>query len=216
MFQSQIGKNLEAYVDDMVIKSKDEKDLLTDIAKNFKNLKAINIKLNPKKCSFGVEEGKFLGYMVTSEGIRANPKKTKAISDLTSLKTLKEMQSLSGKQASLNRFLAKRGFSTDERDRINPSHHNKTTLPKETQYAYLAVAKEAVSAVLLTDRNERQCPVQYMSRMLNDAEKNYSPLEKLALSLVNLKRRLRRYFEAHPVKVITDQPIKIYISRAEA
>ncbi|GKA62140.1 reverse transcriptase domain-containing protein [Tanacetum coccineum] len=88
--------------------------------------------------------------------------------------------------------------------------------PKETLYAYLAVANEAVSAVLLTDRNGRQCPVQYVSRTLNDAEKNYSPLEKLALSLVNMTRRLRRYFEAHPVKVITDQPIKNILSRTEA
>ncbi|GKA08906.1 reverse transcriptase domain-containing protein [Tanacetum coccineum] len=105
-FQSQIGRNLEAYVDEMIMKSKDEKDLLADIAETFENLKAINMKLNPKKCSFGVEEGKFLGYMVTSEGIRANLKKTKAISDLTSPKTLKEIQSLSGKLASLNRLLA--------------------------------------------------------------------------------------------------------------
>ncbi|GJZ82599.1 reverse transcriptase domain-containing protein [Tanacetum coccineum] len=62
--------------------------------------------------------------------------------------------------------------------------------PKETLYAYLAVAKEVVSAVLLTDRNGRQCPVQYVSRTLNDAENNYSPLEKLAISLVNMTRRL--------------------------
>ncbi|GKF13598.1 reverse transcriptase domain-containing protein, partial [Tanacetum coccineum] len=80
--------------------------------------------------------------------------------------------------------------------------------PEETLYAYLAVSREAVSTVLLTDRNGRQCPVQYVSRTLNEAERNYSPLEKLALSLVNMTRRLRRYFEAHPVKVITDQPIK--------
>nr|GEX54902.1 endoglucanase 2-like [Tanacetum cinerariifolium] len=71
------GRNLAANVDDMVIKSKDEKMLLADLAETFDNLKRINMKLNPKKCSFGVEEGKFLGYMVTSEGIRANPKKTK-------------------------------------------------------------------------------------------------------------------------------------------
>ncbi|GJR53679.1 reverse transcriptase domain-containing protein [Tanacetum coccineum] len=244
-FQSQIGRNLEAYVDDMVIKSKDEKDLLADIAETFENLKAINMKLNPKKCSFGVEEGKFLGYMVTSEGIRANPKKTKAISDLTSPKTLKEMQSLSGKLASLNRFLAKSAeralpfFNTLKNITKENKHEYRWTpeaeeafqqmkrliislpsltppFPKETLYAYLAVAKEAVSAVLLTDRNGRQCPVQYVSRTLNDAEKNYSPLEKLALSLVNMTRRLRRYFEAHPVKVITDQPIKNILSRAEA
>ncbi|GJR58193.1 reverse transcriptase domain-containing protein [Tanacetum coccineum] len=68
----------------------------------------------------------------------------------------------------------------------------------------------------MTDRNGRQCPVQYVSRTLNEAERNYSPLEKLALSLVNMTRRLRRYFEAHPVKVITDQPIKNILSRTEA
>ncbi|GKF79494.1 reverse transcriptase domain-containing protein, partial [Tanacetum coccineum] len=78
----------------------------------------------------------------------------------------------------------------------------------------IAVSREAVSAVLLTE--EGKCPVQYVSRTLNEAERNYSPLEKLALSLVNMTRRLRRYFEAHPVKVITDQPIKNILSRTEA
>ncbi|GKE97464.1 reverse transcriptase domain-containing protein [Tanacetum coccineum] len=102
-----IGRNLEAYVDDMVIKSNDEKVLIEDIFETFDNLRRINMKLNPKKCSFGVEERKFLGYMVTSEGIRANPKKTKAIADMQSPRTLKEMQSLSGKLATLKRFLSR-------------------------------------------------------------------------------------------------------------
>ncbi|GKA23495.1 reverse transcriptase domain-containing protein [Tanacetum coccineum] len=183
--------------------------------------------------------------MVTSEGIRANPKKTKAISNLQSPKTLKEMQSLSGKLASLNRFLAKSAeralpfFNTLKNITKENKHEYRWTpeaeeafqqmkrlimslpsltppFPEETLYAYLAVSREAVSAVLLTDRNGRQCPVQYVSRTLNEAERNYSPLEKLALSLVNMTRRLRRYFEAHPVKVITDQPIKNILSRTEA
>ncbi|GJW29100.1 hypothetical protein Tco_0045975 [Tanacetum coccineum] len=134
-FQSQIGRNIEAYVDDMVIKSNDERMIIADITETFDNLitqlssinsdmsssntssikKAfnpnnnlwkINMKLNPKKCSYRVEEGKFLGYMVTSEGIRANPKKTKAIADMQSPRTLKEMQSLSGKLAAPKRFLS--------------------------------------------------------------------------------------------------------------
>ncbi|GJZ24130.1 reverse transcriptase domain-containing protein [Tanacetum coccineum] len=216
---------------DMVIKSKEETGLLADIAETFEGLKTINMKLNPKKCSFGVEEGKFLGYMVTSEGIRANPKKTKAISDLQSPKTLKEMQSLSGKLASLNRFLAKSAeralpfFNTLKNITKENKHEYRWTAeaeeafqqmkglimslpsltppyPEETLYAYLAVSREAVSAVLLTDRNGRQCPVQYVSRTLNEAERNYSPLEKLALSLVNMTRRLRRYFEAHPIEKV--------------
>ncbi|GKF25415.1 reverse transcriptase domain-containing protein [Tanacetum coccineum] len=92
------------------------------------------------------------------------------------------------------------------------------TLPflKETLYAYLAVSKEAVSAVLMTDRKGRQCPVQYVSRTLNEAERNYVPIEKLALSLIRMTRRLRRYFKAHPVKVITDQPIKQILNNTEA
>ncbi|GKF56277.1 reverse transcriptase domain-containing protein [Tanacetum coccineum] len=105
-FQSQLGRNLEAYVDDMVIKSKTEQDMIMNIAETFDNLRKINMKLNPIKCSFGVAEGKFLRYMVTLEGIRANPKKTKAIADMQSSKTLKEMQSLRGKLAALNRFLS--------------------------------------------------------------------------------------------------------------
>ncbi|GKA18710.1 reverse transcriptase domain-containing protein [Tanacetum coccineum] len=129
-FQSQIGRNLEAYVDDMVIKSKEETGLLADIAETFEGLKTINMKLNPKKCSFGVEEGKFLGYMVTSEGIRANPKKTKAISDLQSPKTLKEMQSLSGKLASLNRFLAKSA------ERALPFFNTLKNITKENKHEF--------------------------------------------------------------------------------
>nr|GEV68733.1 reverse transcriptase domain-containing protein [Tanacetum cinerariifolium] len=172
----QNGRNLEAYVDDMVIKSKDKKMLLADIAKTFDNLKRINMKLNPKKCSFGVEEGKFLGYMVTSGGIRANPKKTKALADLQSSRTLKEMQSLSRKLVALN---------------------------------------QAVSVVLLTDRKGRQCHLQYVSRTLNEAENNYASMEKLALSLIHMTRRLRRYFNAHLVKVITDQLIKNILNNTE-
>ncbi|GJY91295.1 reverse transcriptase domain-containing protein [Tanacetum coccineum] len=162
-FQSQIGKNLEAYVDDM---------------------------LNPKKCSFGVEEGKFLGYMVTSEGIRANPRKMKALANLQSPRTLKEMQSLSGKLASLNHFLAKSAerLITDLSSLTPPQE-------KETLYAYLAVSAEAVSAVLLTDKKGRQCPVQYVSRTLSEAKRNYAPMEKLTLSLIHMtKKKLMMYF----------------------
>ncbi|GKF29678.1 reverse transcriptase domain-containing protein [Tanacetum coccineum] len=85
-FQEQLGRNLEAYMDDMVIKSKTEQEMIVDIAETFDNLRKVNMKLNPKKCSFGVKEGKFLGYMVTLKGIRANPKKIKAVADMQSPK----------------------------------------------------------------------------------------------------------------------------------
>ncbi|GKD62015.1 reverse transcriptase domain-containing protein [Tanacetum coccineum] len=106
-YQRLMGQNLEAYVDDIVIKSKIEDEVVADIAETFDNLQKINMKLNPRKCSFGVTKSKFLGYMITSEGIRSNPKKTKAVADMRSPMTLKEMQSLSGKLAALSRFLAR-------------------------------------------------------------------------------------------------------------
>nr|GEV13690.1 hypothetical protein [Tanacetum cinerariifolium] len=86
---------------------------------------------------------------------------------------------------------------------------------KETLYAYLVVSTETISAVLLTDRKGRKCPVQYVRRTLNEAEKNYAPMEKLVLALIHMTRRLRRYFEAHLVKVITDQPIKNVLNNTE-
>ncbi|GJS00614.1 reverse transcriptase domain-containing protein [Tanacetum coccineum] len=92
-FKLQIRRNMEAYVDDMVVKSKSKWEMITDITETFDNLRRINMKLNPKKCSFEVEEGKFLGYMVTSEGIRANPAKTKDIAKMQSPKTWGQMQS---------------------------------------------------------------------------------------------------------------------------
>ncbi|GJW73825.1 reverse transcriptase domain-containing protein [Tanacetum coccineum] len=233
-FKEQIGVNLEAYVDDMVIKSRTEQDIIKDIEQTFSTLRRINMKLNPKKCSFGMEEGKFLGYIVTSEGIRANPEKAKAVMDMPSPKTLKQMQSLSGKMAALNRFLSKSAErSLPFLDTLKKCTNKKDfrwteaaeaaflemkklvselptlTTPKkgETLMMYLAAANEAVSAVLLTEKNERQMPIHYVSRSLQGVEINYAPIEKLALALVHAARRLRRYFQDHPIKVITDSPI---------
>src|ERR671932_23744 len=106
-FEKQIGRNVEAYVDDIVIKSNDETRLLEDISETFASLRRVNMKLNPAKCSFGLEEGKFLGHIITPRGIKANPKKIQAIEAMTSPRSKKEVQSLNGKLAALSCFLSK-------------------------------------------------------------------------------------------------------------
>ncbi|GJX23011.1 reverse transcriptase domain-containing protein [Tanacetum coccineum] len=106
-FKKQIGINLEVYVDDFVIKSHTEQEILRDIEETFQTLRRINMKLNLKKCTFGVEEGMFLGNVVNMKGIKACPKKAEAVIKQQSLKMLKNTQSLNGKLASLNRFLSK-------------------------------------------------------------------------------------------------------------
>ncbi|GKE01535.1 reverse transcriptase domain-containing protein [Tanacetum coccineum] len=143
--------------------------------------------------------------MVTSEGIRANPRKMKAVDDIQSLKTLKEMKSLTAEQA----------FQELKRLIIELPKLNTHSL-KETLYVYLAASREAVSGVLMADHFRKQTLIRYVSRTLHEAKKNYAPLEKLALCLLHLSRRLRRYFEAHPIKVITDQPVKQTLSKPEA
>nr|GEX54971.1 reverse transcriptase domain-containing protein [Tanacetum cinerariifolium] len=218
-FRSQIGRNLKAYVDDMVIKRRDEKMLLADVSKTFDNLKKINMKLNPKKCSFGVEEGKFLGYMVTLEGIRVNPRKIKALADLQSPRTLKEMQSLSGKLAALNRFLVKSTerslpfFNTLKNITKENKHEYRWT--QEAEKAFQQMKKLITDLPSLTLPWEKETLYAYLAVTLNEAEKNYAPMEKLALALIHMSRRLMRYFEAHPIKDITDQPIKNILNNTE-
>ena len=107
MFAHQIGRNVQVYVDDMLVKSLHENDHLNDLWETFNTLQSYNMKLNPSKCVFGVTTGKFLGFMVSQRGIEVNPEKVQAILELEPSRTVKEVQSLNGKVAALNRFVSK-------------------------------------------------------------------------------------------------------------
>ena len=91
MFNKQIRRNMEVYVDDMLVKSKEGLAHLDDLKETFATLRQYQMKLNPSKCAFGVASGKFLGFMVSQKGIEANSKKVRAILDITSPKTIKEV-----------------------------------------------------------------------------------------------------------------------------
>ncbi|GKE26338.1 reverse transcriptase domain-containing protein [Tanacetum coccineum] len=80
---------------------------------------------------------------------------------------------------------------------------------------YLAAAKEAISAVLMTKRDRKQIPNYFVSRALQGPKINYTLMEKLILALVSASKRLKRYFQAHTIIVITDQPIKHILSNLE-
>ena len=91
MFSHQIGRNVEVYVNDMLVKSKDEINHLDDLKETFNTLHKYNMKLNPTKCVFIVASGKFLGFMVSQQGIEANTEKVKAIIEVKSPKIVKEV-----------------------------------------------------------------------------------------------------------------------------
>ncbi|GJZ02642.1 reverse transcriptase domain-containing protein [Tanacetum coccineum] len=189
-----------------------------------------------------MQEGMFLGYKVSTNGLRACPDKADAVLSLPSPRCIKDVQKLNGKLASLNRFLSKSAekslpFFKTLKKCTKKSDFQWTpeaeeafkqmkkliaelptlTAPREHEelIIYLAAAKEAISAVLMTDREGRQIPVYFVSRTLRGPEVNYTPMEKLVLALLSASKRLKRYFQAHTVVVITNQPIKQLLSSSE-
>jgi len=91
MFRPQIGWNVEVYVDDMLVKSLDEKKHLDNLQETFDTLRRYNMKMKPNKCAFGVSSGKFLGFMVSQRGIEANPDKIQAMLNMEPPRNVKEV-----------------------------------------------------------------------------------------------------------------------------
>ena len=107
MFEPQLGKNVEVYIDDMVVESKVVFEYLGDLGNTFEILRKRKLRLNASKCSYGVGSNKFLGFMVTYQGIEVNPDQIKAINSLQSPWNPKEVQKLTGMTAALNRFISR-------------------------------------------------------------------------------------------------------------
>jgi hypothetical protein len=81
-FDGQIGHNLEVYIDDIIVKTRQDSSLIANLEETFTNLRRFNIRLNPEKCTFGVPRGKLLGYIITKRGIEENPDKILAITEI--------------------------------------------------------------------------------------------------------------------------------------
>ena len=107
MFEPQLGKSIEVYIDDMVVKSKVVSEHMGDLDVIFDILRKHKLLLNASKCLFGVESSKFLGYMVTHRGIEVSPDQIKAIHNLQPPRNPKEIQKLTGMIVALNRFISR-------------------------------------------------------------------------------------------------------------
>ena len=226
IFNKQIGRNMEVYMDDMLVKSKEELTHLDDLRETFSTLKQYQMKLNPSKCVFDVASGKFLGFMVFQRGIEANSEKVQAIIDMASPKTIKEVQKLTGRIAALNRFVSratnkclsffktlKQAFTwTDEceaafqelkRYLSNPSLLSPSKEGESLQL-YLAVLATTVNAALIREEGKKQLPIYYVSQAFQGAESGYPRIEKIMLALIVASRKLRQYFQANPILVMMD------------
>jgi ribonuclease HI len=239
MFKDQIGKTMEIYIDDMVVKSRSSQNHLKDLTETFRILRLHKLRLNASKCVFGVGSGKFLGFMVSHRGIEVNPDQIKVIQELKAPQTHKEVQRLTGMTAALSRFISRSAdrcqpffqllkksttFKWDDRcisafedlkKYLSSSLLLSNPTSGEPLFLYLAVSDRAVSAVLIRIKDTVQCPVYYASKTMTEAETRYPPLEKVGLALVTAANKLPQYFQAHTIYVVTQYPIQAMFHKAD-
>jgi hypothetical protein len=138
VFGEHIGPTIEAYVDDIVAKTKRASNLINDLDVAFKCLRAKNIKLNPEKCVFGVPRGMLLGFIISKRGIEANPEKITAITKMGPIRDLKGVQRVTGCLAALSRFISRLGEKVLPLYRLlKKSEHFSWTLEAEKALAKL-------------------------------------------------------------------------------
>ncbi|XP_024310613.1 uncharacterized protein LOC104584890 isoform X1 [Brachypodium distachyon] len=240
----QLGKNVQVYVDDVVIKTKESATLLDDIRETFANLKRFRMKLNPAKCTFGVPAGKLLGFLVSSRGIETNRVKITAIERMKLPKCLKDVQKFTGCLASLSRFLSRLGEKamtlyqlmkkTDKfmwtpqadlafqelKKMIATAPILASPMEKEPMLLYIAATNRVVSAVIVVERVEEdksvQRPVYYLNEVLSSSKQNYSHYQKMAYGVYMAAKKLKHYFDAHQIRVICEAPVSGIMSNKDA
>jgi len=190
-----LGRNVQAYVDDMVVTSQERGRHTADLEELFATIAKYRLKLNPDKCVFGVEAGKFLGFLLTERGIEANPDKCAAITAMRSPTSVKEVQQLTGRMATLSRFVSAGGdkghpyFQCLKRNsRFVWTEECKEAFLKLKEYLvappvlckpqtgvplrlYFAVTEWAISVVLFQEHDQTQKPIYFVSKVLRARSK---------------------------------------------
>jgi hypothetical protein len=209
---------------------------MVDLQETFANFRQAGLKLNPEKCFFGVKKGKFLGCLVSTKGIEANPSKIKAILRMEPPNSKKGAQRLVGRLVSLNRFISRsvernlpffeilksaevfqwglaqqKAFEELKQYLIDL----KTLTPPSSGtllLLYVAASHAAVSVTLVQEKQDgqvkRQAPVYFVSEVLSLSKKNYTELEKVLYAVLMASRKLRHYFQAYHIIVPSSQPLK--------
>ena len=240
MFRPLLDNTMEVYIDDMLVKSKQSPDHAAHLQQTFDLLKEYGMKLNPLKCAFGVNVGRFLGFMVTQRGIEANPVQLKTILQSPAPSSKKGIKQLTGWLAALGRFIsqfidqlkpffttlrgANRAEWNEECNQAFEAIKQYLTEPPilvssevgDTLYLYLAASNIAASTALFKECGDAKLrPVFFVSKSLTDVETRYTHLERAALALRTATQKLRPYFQAHPVMVLTDLPLQGTINKSD-
>nr|XP_027093622.1 uncharacterized protein LOC113714023 [Coffea arabica] len=229
LFHDMIHKEMEVYVDDIIIKSKKAENHLIDLRKLFERLRKYNLKLNPAKCAFGAPTGKLLGFIVSKKGIEIDPAKIKAIRDMPVPKTQKDVKSFLGKINFIGRFIAqltatceplfkllKKNVSLHWNEECQQAFdkikdyllHPPVLVPPKSGrplIMYLSMLDGAIGCVLgqHDDSGRKEQAIYYLSKKFTQYEAHYSFIEKSCCTLAWVTQKLRHYLLSHTTYLIS-------------
>nr|XP_027090330.1 uncharacterized protein LOC113711365 [Coffea arabica] len=229
LFHDMIHREMEVYVDDIIIKSKRAEDHLVDLKKLFERLRKYNLKLNPAKCAFGAPAGKLLGFIVSKKGIEIDSTKIKAIRDMPVPKTQKDVKSFLGKINFIGRFIGQLTATCEPLfkllrknvplywneecqqafDKIKDYLLHPPVLvppkPGRPLIMYLSVLDGAVGCVLgqHDESGRKEQAIYYLSKKFTQYEANYSFIEKSCCALAWAAQKLRHYLLSHTTYLIS-------------
>ncbi|XP_026419519.1 uncharacterized protein LOC113315458 [Papaver somniferum] len=206
MFKDLIGKMMEVYIDDMVVKSKQKESHFIDIQKMFDILRRYRMKLNPTKCSFGLSLKKFLGYLMTHRGIEVNPEQIRAIREMSSPRTKKEVPQLAGRLTSLNLFMSRSS------DRFKPFFD---VLKKAVHFGWADECEKVYDEIKQYFPTPPVLHVFFVSKYLMGEETRYIKIKKIALALLHASHRLKPYFQGRQIVVYSEYTLKRVLERAD-
>src|ERR1041384_5458571 len=238
IFHDLIHKEVEVYVDDIVIKTKTAEEHVVALEKVLQRLRKFNLKLNPAKCLFGATSGVFLGYLVSKRGIKIDPPKSKAILDMPPPKTEKEIHGLLGRLQYISRFMSqladtcgpmfkflRKGSShqwneqcQEAFDKIKKYLLSPPILQPPTKgkplLLYLSMIEEAMGAMLAQEAEDTKVEnaVYYLSKRMLPYEVKYNRVEKLCLALYWVFQKMQHYLSTH---IIAEKsPLKFLMERS--
>ena len=228
LFHDMMHRDVEVYVDDMIVKSQGGADHLAALQRFFERIRQFRLRLNPKKCSFGVTSGKLLGHIVSERGIEVDPEKTKAILDMPAPRTEKEIRGFLGRLQYISRFIARLtdicepifrllrknqptvwnddcqcAFEKIKECLLSPPVLVPPT-PGRPLLLYLSVSDIALGCMLAQlDDSGKERAIYYLSKRMLEYECKYIMIERLCLALVWATRRLRHYVTEYSILLVS-------------
>ena len=213
-FKPLISQIVEVYIDDIVVKSKTKSEHALHLVETFRLMRSYNMNLYLSKYAFCISVGKFMGFMVTQRGIEVNPDQIRVVMEMSALSN-RELQRLTGRLAALGRFIAR--FI----DKLWPfflalKGENTTGWTNDCKQALEKIKRYFTQPPILSCLEPgEQLYMYYVSKAMVGIETRYFKMEQTTLALKSAAQKLRPYFQAHQVTMLTNQPLRSILHRLD-